>query len=54
MRFRPYASEKSEMVESDIEDLGNKPTPVIADVLRARGFIRHDPEKLAKLIRMII
>lgn len=54
MRFRPYASEKSELVKNDIESSSHKPTPIIADVLRSRGFIRHDPDKLGQLIRMII
>ncbi len=56
MRFRPYAHEKSEMVMIDEENFAGraKLTPVVADLLRSRGFIRHDPEKLAKLIRMIV
>lgn len=53
MRFRPYANEKSEMVLNDIED-SSGPTPIAADLLRPRGFIRHDSDKLAKLIKMLI
>lgn len=54
MRFKPYASEKSDFVEVDVEDLPQKPTPIVADLLRARGFLRHDPEKIVKVVKMIL
>ncbi len=54
MRFKPYAGERSEFVEVDTEELTEKPIPLVADLLRARGFLRHDPEKVAKIIKMII
>jgi uncharacterized cofD-like protein len=53
-RFKPYAHEKSSMVEIDMESDAEKPTLVVADLLRPRGFLRHDPEKLAKLVRMLV
>ena len=54
MRFRAYAQEKSELVQADLENCGKNPVPIAADLLRRGGLIRHDPEKLAKLVRMLI
>lgn len=56
MRFRPYAGERAEFVEADLENLSEKgmPTPVFASLLRPRGLIRHDPEQVAKIVKMII
>jgi len=53
-RLVPYAVEKAEVVEFDSEQPVAGITPIVADVLRDRGFIRHDPEKLAKVIKMIV
>lgn len=53
-RFKPYAHEKSSMVEIDIETATKNPIPIVADLLRPRGFLRHDPAKLANIIRMIV
>lgn len=53
MRFRPYAKEKAEFVEPDIENL-KKPTPVGASLIRKSGFIRHDSDKVAELIKMLV
>lgn len=53
MRFRPYIAEKAEFVDVDVENL-KKPTPIIANLIRKSGFIRHDPEKMAQIVRMLI
>ena len=54
MRFRPYVKEKAEFVEPDLENLSQKPMPIIANLLRKSGLIRHDPDKLAKVVKMLI
>ncbi len=53
MRFRPYAQEQSDFVEPDLENFRGV-TPVAAGLIRKQGFVRHDPEKLAKLVQMLI
>lgn len=53
MRFRPYAAEKAEFVEADTDNL-EKPTPIIASLIRKSGFIRHDSEKVAQVVKMLI
>lgn len=52
-RFRPYAEEKSEPVEPDLENIKGA-TPIAADLIRKIGLIRHDPEKIANLITMLV
>ncbi len=54
MRFRPYADEKSELVEADIDNCGARPIPIAADLLRRSGLIRHDSEKIAELVRILV
>lgn len=54
MRFRPYVEEKAEFVEPDTDNFSGKPTPILASLIRRSGFIRHDPEKIAKLVAMLI
>lgn len=55
-RFRPYIQERSELVEFDKENFKDrkKPTILTGDFIRQRGLIRHDSEKIARLIRMIV
>lgn len=53
MRFRPYAQEQSDFVEPDVENFHGV-TPIAAELIRKQGFVRHDPEKLAKLVQMLI
>lgn len=53
-RLKPYILEKSEFVEPDVGHFGLRPTPVVTDLLRPRGLIRHDPEKVAEAIAMLI
>lgn len=54
MRFKPYMQEQSELVQVDLENCEKNPVPITADLLRRSGLIRHDSEKVAKLIRMLI
>lgn len=53
MRFRPYAKEKAEFVEPDLENL-KKPTPVETSLIRKYGFVRHDADKVAELIKILV
>lgn len=54
-RLSEYIKEQAEFVDSDLAGVRlKKITPLAADVIRSRGFIRHDPEKLAKVVKMII
>ncbi len=54
MRFKPYIREKSEFVEPDLENFPKGPTPITANLIRTSGLIRHDSEKLAKTVKMLI
>ncbi len=54
MRFKPYAKENSQFVEADLGNFGQRPIPVVVDLLRKSGFIRHDPEKVAAAIKTLI
>ena len=56
-RLSGYIKERSDFVEPDFENfkaLKIKAVPIKADLIRTRGFLRHDPEKVARAIRMII
>ncbi len=51
-RLMPYLREGRQMVKPG--NLPLKPTPVLGDFIRRSGFIRHDPEKLAKVLTSLI
>jgi uncharacterized cofD-like protein len=56
-RLSNYVKEKSDFVEPDFENfkkLKIKAMLIKADLIRTRGFLRHDPEKLARVVKMII
>lgn len=53
MRFRPYAKEKAEFVDPDTENIQG-PTPIAVGLIRKYGFLRHDPEKIAEVVKMLI
>lgn len=53
MRFKPYVSERAEFVDPDVEKI-KTPTPIVANLLRKHGLIRHDPDKVAELVSMLI
>jgi len=50
--MKKYILEKSSFVE--IDRLPGKPSPIFGDFLRSKGFIRHDPDKLARVIVSLI
>ncbi|MEK7554729.1 MAG: gluconeogenesis factor YvcK family protein [Patescibacteria group bacterium] len=53
-RLKPYLDENAGFVEPDVDRLGSKPTPIITDLVRANGLVRHDPEKIAKVVKMLV
>jgi len=53
-RLRPYALEKAYWVENDFKKINRKPILIEADLLRPRGFVRHDPEKAAAVVRKLL
>ncbi len=56
-RLAAYIKQQADFVEPDIENFGKfnlSATPIKADLVRERGFIRHDPEKVVRAIKMII
>lgn len=53
-RVRAYVAEKSFFVELDPEGFPKKPLLISASLIRAKGLVRHDPEKLAKLLWELI
>lgn len=54
MRFKPYAAERSQFVEVDLDNFGDKPMPIVTDLLRKAGLIRHDPDKVAAVVKMLV
>ena len=55
-RLSGYVKERSEFVEPDLENIrpAKNFMPVTTDLLRPKGLVRHDSEKIAKAIRMIL
>lgn len=54
-RIAKYEQEGARFVEGRIADLRRKNYRIIAkDFLRAKGFIRHDPHKLAKVLIKLV
>ncbi len=53
-RLAPYVAEHASWVVLDKQNFKGKPTLITADLLRPRGFIRHDPEKTAQIIRRLV
>ena len=47
-RLKHYEKESAEFVHAN--GMNSKPLPVLGDILRKRGFVRHDPEQLAKVL----
>ena len=54
MRFRPYVKERAQFVEPDIKNLRPGLVPIVTDLLRPKGMIRHDSDKIARVINMIV
>ena len=53
-RLRKYAAENSVFVELDRKKFSGKPILVASNFLRSRGFVRHDSERVAKVIKGLI
>lgn len=53
MRFRQYIKERAEFVEADMENI-KKPVAIVTSLIRKTGLIRHDPEKLAQTVKMLV
>jgi uncharacterized cofD-like protein len=51
-RLKRYAEEHAMFVE--YEDLPKKPTVIVGDFVRSKGFLRHDPEKVAHAILSLL
>lgn len=49
-RLKPYVKEKASFVELERKDFPKKPILVSASLIRKKGFLRHDPELLAKIL----
>lgn len=52
-RIREYTAERSSFVEPDVQNVLKPPTPILMDLIRSSGLVRHDPEKIAKALEMI-
>lgn len=51
VRVKKYETEKAQFVEHDPKDFKGNPVKVFQkDLIRSEGFIRHDPDTLAKAI----
>jgi len=53
-RLRSYISERATLVENDLKNSNKKPILITIDLLRPRGFLRHDPEKTANIAKKIL
>ena len=53
-RLRSYVSEHACLVENDFKKTNKKPILIAADLMRPRGFIRHDAEKTANIIKKFL
>ncbi len=55
-RLSGYIRERAEFVEPDMENikLSKGGFPLAIDIIRSKGYIRHDPEKVLKVIKMIV
>ncbi|MBI4127681.1 MAG: YvcK family protein [Parcubacteria group bacterium] len=51
-RLHTYAAERATFVKVDTR--AAKPAPLLGDFVRPRGFIRHDPEKLARALLSLL
>lgn len=54
-RLATYIKQRSDFVDPNLEDFKKlKVMPIEFDLIRSRGFIRHDPAKVARAIKMIL
>ncbi len=52
-RLLKYEKEKASLVVLDDYFFKNKPKLIKADLIRESGFVRHDPEKILKIIKKL-
>lgn len=50
--LKRYLEIRSELVQDDLRGM-KRPRVIRADLLRARGFLRHDPDRAARIIRVL-
>lgn len=53
-RMKPYVREKAEFVSPEMTPRGSKPLVIYADLLRPKGFIRHDAEKIKNVLNSLL
>ena len=53
-RLKPFLSEKACLVKNDLKYSTKRPIVVAADLLRPRGFLRHDPKKAANIVKKLL
>ncbi|MDE2001278.1 MAG: YvcK family protein [Patescibacteria group bacterium] len=55
-RLKPYIREHAEFVEPDTEAIHLKKggVPLAVDLIRSKGYIRHDPKKVLRVVKMIV
>ena len=51
-RKKLYEKERAQFVK--VDNVSEKPSLILGDFLRSRGFLRHDPEKLAKALISLV
>lgn len=49
-RLKAYVKEKASFAELDAENFPQKPLLISASLIRGKGFLRHDPEKMARVL----
>lgn len=55
-RLSGYIKERAEFVEPDLKNIkmGKSGLPLAVDLIRSKGFVRHDPEKVLRVVKMIL
>lgn len=53
-RMKPYLLERASFVEPNIISPAGKPIPILADLLRPQGLIRHDAEKIKNVLGSLL
>ncbi|MDP2696066.1 MAG: YvcK family protein [bacterium] len=54
MRFKPYVQERSEFVDINPEKLQGAYTAITSNLIRKYGLIRHDSDKVARMVQLLI
>lgn len=52
-RLKAYTVERSSFVEVDTPSLPPHPTPILTDLIRKNGLVRHDPKKIVDAIELL-